>query len=133
MGGRAFSSRSAPSPSQSYSAPRTAAGSGFTYSAPYYGPSPFGGVYMGPAVGIGSSFSIIMIAFVAFVLVSGFLSDGSQGSVLTATDRTTVLKLQVYSILVLKHLIFCCVSLDLFDLFIQFGDCSAVARRIGLI
>ncbi|XP_057780281.1 uncharacterized protein LOC130998875 [Salvia miltiorrhiza] len=94
MGGRSFSSRSA-APSQSYSTPRMGAGSGFSFSAPYYAPSPFGGVYVGPAVGVGSSFSLIMIAFVAFVLVSGFLSEGSQGSVLTATDKTTVLKLQV--------------------------------------
>ncbi|XP_042046178.1 uncharacterized protein LOC121792339 [Salvia splendens] len=93
MGGRSFSSSR--SSSQSYSTPRTGAGSGFSFSAPYYAPSPFGGVYVGPAVGVGSSFSLIMIAFVAFVLVSGFLSDGSQGSVLTATDKTTVLKLQV--------------------------------------
>ncbi|KAG6434173.1 hypothetical protein SASPL_105795 [Salvia splendens] len=92
MGGRSFSSSR--SSSQSYSTPRTGAGSGFSFSAPYYAPSPFGGVYVGPAVGVGSSFSLIMIAFVAFVLVSGFLSDGSQGSVLTATDKTTVLKLQ---------------------------------------
>ncbi|XP_047976244.1 uncharacterized protein LOC125218590 [Salvia hispanica] len=92
MGGRSFSSSA---PSQSYSTPRMGAGSGFSFSAPYYAPSPFGGVYVGPAVGVGSSFSLIMIAFVAFVLVSGFLSDGSQGSVLTATDKTTVLKLQV--------------------------------------
>ncbi|KAG6437507.1 hypothetical protein SASPL_102425 [Salvia splendens] len=96
MGGRSFSSsRSSSAPSQSYSTPRMGAGSGFSFSAPYYAPSPFGGVYVGPAVGVGSGFSLIMIAFVAFVLVSGFLSDGSQGSVLTATDKTTVLKLQV--------------------------------------
>lgn len=92
LGGRSFSSSA---PSQSYSTPRMGAGSGYSFSAPYYAPSPFGGAYVGPAVGIGSSFSLIMIAFVAFVLVSGFLSDGSQGSVLTATDKTSVLKLQV--------------------------------------
>ncbi|KAL1546062.1 FLUCTUATING-LIGHT-ACCLIMATION protein 1, chloroplastic [Salvia divinorum] len=95
MGGKSFSSSRSSAPSQSYSTPRMGAGSGFSFSAPYYAPSPFGGVYVGPAVGVGSSFSLIMIAFVAFVLVSGFLSDGSQGSVLTATDKTTVLKLQV--------------------------------------
>lgn len=97
MGGNSFSSRSSMSSSQSYGTSRMAAGSGLSYSAPYYAPSPFGGVYVGPAVGIGSSFSLIMIAFVAFVLVSGFLSEGSQGSVLTATDKTSVLKLQVYA------------------------------------
>ncbi|KAL3838728.1 hypothetical protein ACJIZ3_023319 [Penstemon smallii] len=53
------------------------------------------GVYVGPAVGIGSSFFLVMIAFAAFVLVSGFLSDGSESSVLTDTQKTSVLKLQV--------------------------------------
>ena len=78
--------------------PRTSS-SGFSFSAPYYGPSPFGGVYVGPAVGVGvgagSSFFLILVGFLAFVLVSGFLSDRSEGSVLTAADKTTVLKLQV--------------------------------------
>lgn len=73
---------------------------GFSYSAPYYGPSPFsGGFYMGPAVGVGvgagSSFFLILVGFAAFILVSGFLSDRSEGSVLTAAEKTTVLKLQV--------------------------------------
>lgn len=98
MGGRSFSSSSSSSSSRSYSVPRTS-GSGFSYSAPYYAPSPFGGVYVGPAVGVGvgagSSFFFILVGFLAFVLVSGFLSDRSEGSVLTAADKTTVLKLQV--------------------------------------
>ncbi|KAL9320357.1 hypothetical protein ACSQ67_012196 [Phaseolus vulgaris] len=97
MGGRSFSSSSSSSSSRSYSVPRTS-GSGFSYSAPYYAPSPFGGVYVGPAVGVGvgagSSFFFILVGFLAFVLVSGFLSDRSEGSVLTAADKTTVLKLQ---------------------------------------
>lgn len=96
MGGRSFSSSS--SSSRSYSVPRSSS-SGFSFSAPYYGPSPFGGVYVGPAVGVGvgagSSFFLILVGFLAFVLVSGFLSDRSEGSVLTAADKTTVLKLQV--------------------------------------
>ncbi|KAG4916929.1 hypothetical protein JHK87_054486 [Glycine soja] len=100
MGGRSFSSSSSSSSSssRSYSVPRTSS-SGFSFSAPYYGPSPFGGVYVGPAVGVGvgagSSFFLILVGFLAFVLVSGFLSDRSEGSVLTAADKTTVLKLQV--------------------------------------
>ncbi|KAK4424688.1 hypothetical protein Salat_1662400 [Sesamum alatum] len=93
MGGSSFSSRS--SMSRDYSAPRLGAGSAFSYSVPYYAPSPFGGVYVGPAVGVGSSFFLILTAFAAFILVSGFLSEGSEGSVLTATERTSVLKLQV--------------------------------------
>ncbi|CDP08560.1 unnamed protein product [Coffea canephora] len=36
-----------------------------------------------------------MVGFAAFVLVSGFLSDRSEGGVLTATGKTSVLKLQV--------------------------------------
>jgi uncharacterized membrane protein len=98
MGGKSFSSRSSSSSSRSFSVPRTSGG-GFSYSAPYYAPSPFGGFYMGPAVGVGvgagSSFFLILMGFAAFVLVSGFLSDRSEGGVLTATERTSVLKLQV--------------------------------------
>lgn len=100
MGGRSFSSSSSTSSSRSYSVPTP--NPGLSYSAPYYGPSPFsGGVYFGPAVGFGvgagSSFFLILVGFVAFILVSGFLSDRSEGSVLTAAGKTTVLKLQVSS------------------------------------
>ncbi|CAK9138049.1 unnamed protein product [Ilex paraguariensis] len=94
MGGKSFSSSS--SSSRSYSA-RTA-GPSFSNTVPYYAPSPFGfsggGFYVGPAVGVGSSFFFIMMGFVAFILVSGFLSDRSEGGVLTATEKTSVLKLQ---------------------------------------
>ncbi|XP_039060715.1 uncharacterized protein LOC120204759 [Hibiscus syriacus] len=100
MGGRSFSSSS--SSSRSYSVPRNG-GSRFSssYSVPYYAPAPFGGggFYMGPAfgvgVGAGSSLFFILVGFAAFVLVSGFLSDRSESSVLTASEKTTVLKLQV--------------------------------------
>ncbi|KAI0524973.1 hypothetical protein KFK09_004363 [Dendrobium nobile] len=101
MGGRAFSSKSSsPSYSRSYSVP---SGSGFSYSVPYYAPSPFGaagGFYMGPMVGVGfgagSGFFILMMGFAAFVLLTGFLSDRSDDeSVLTAVQKTSVLKLQV--------------------------------------
>lgn len=94
MGGRSFSSSSS---SRSYSVPRNSGG-GFSFSAPYYAPSPFGGgggFYMGPAVGVGSSFFFILMGFAAFVLVSGVLSDRSEGGVLTATEKTSVIKLQV--------------------------------------
>lgn len=106
IGGNAFSSRSrsSSSSSQSYSVPRTSNPS-FSYSAPYYGPSPFGGgLYVGPAVGFGfggfSSFSLILFGFAAFVLVSGFLSDRSQDGdgILTDTQKTSVIKLQVTSL-----------------------------------
>ncbi|XP_022719196.1 uncharacterized protein LOC111277206 isoform X2 [Durio zibethinus] len=100
MGGRSFSSSS--SSSRSYSVPRNGGSSFSSYSAPYYAPAPFGGgggFYMGPAVGVGvgagSSFILILVGFAAFVLVSGFLSDRSESSVLTASERTSVLKLQV--------------------------------------
>ncbi|XP_020595049.1 uncharacterized protein LOC110035150, partial [Phalaenopsis equestris] len=100
MGGRAFSSSSSsPSYSRSYSAPPN---SGFSYSVPYYAPSPFGaagGFYVGPVVGVGfgagSGLFILMMGFAAFVLLTGFLSDRSdEGSVLTAEQKTSVLKLQ---------------------------------------
>lgn len=101
IGGNSFSSRrsSSSSSSSSYSVPRTLEPS-TSYSAPYYGPSPFGGgLYVGPAVGFGfggvSSFSLILVGFAAFIVVSGFLSDRSQGSTLTDTQKTSVIKLQV--------------------------------------
>ncbi|KAF2298505.1 hypothetical protein GH714_023858 [Hevea brasiliensis] len=100
MGGKSFS-RSSSSSSRSYSVPRTSS-RGFSYSVPYYAPSPFGGgggIYVGPAVGVGvgagSSLFLILAGFAAFMLVSGFLSDRSEGGVLTATAKTSVLKLQV--------------------------------------
>lgn len=97
MGGRSFSGPSAGGFSRSYSAP---SGSAFSYSVPYYAPSPFGGVYVGPAFGVGigagSGFFLLMAGFAAMVVLSGFLSDRSDdGSVLTATQKTSVLKLQV--------------------------------------
>ncbi|XP_040937630.1 uncharacterized protein [Gossypium hirsutum] len=99
MGGRSFSSSS--SSSRSYSVPRNGGSRFSSYSAPYYAPAPFGGggFYMGPAVGVGvgagSSFFLILVGFAAFVLVSGFLSDRSESSVLTTSERTSVIKLQV--------------------------------------
>ncbi|GAV81184.1 DUF1517 domain-containing protein, partial [Cephalotus follicularis] len=101
VGGRAFSSKS--SSSRGYSVPNRT-GSDFSYSVPYYAPSPFGGgggggFYVGPAVGVGvgagSSFFLILVGFAAFLLVSGFLSDRDEGGVLSATEKTSVLKVQV--------------------------------------
>ncbi|CAN1761352.1 hypothetical protein LINPERHAP1_LOCUS7873 [Linum perenne] len=99
MGGKSFSrSSSSSSASRSYSVPR-GSGPSFSYSAPYYSPSPFGGggLYVGPAVGVGagSGLFLILAGFAAFVLVSGFLSDRDEGGILAATEKTTVLKLQV--------------------------------------
>ncbi|KAI3518909.1 hypothetical protein L1887_07800 [Cichorium endivia] len=98
MGGRSFSSSSSSSSSRSFST-RTR-GPELSFSAPYYAPTPFGGggFFVGPAVGVGSSFFFVMMGFAAFILVSGFLSDRSDtddGSLLTATEKTSVLKLQV--------------------------------------
>ncbi|MQL83318.1 hypothetical protein Taro_015800 [Colocasia esculenta] len=97
MGGRSFSSSSPSfSSSRSYSVP---SGSSFSFSTPYYyAPSPFfgggGGLFVG--FGAGSGFFLLMAGFAAVVLFSGFLSDRSDdGSVLTATQKTSVLKLQV--------------------------------------
>ncbi|VFQ60473.1 unnamed protein product [Cuscuta campestris] len=106
VGGRAFSSRdsssSSSAPSTSYYSLRRTVEPRISYSVPYYEPSPFGfgggGIYLGPAVGVGSSFFFIMASVAAFVLVSGFLSDRSEGgSVLTAAaaQKTSVIKLQV--------------------------------------
>lgn len=76
---------------------------GFSHSSvPYYAPSPFGfgggGFYVGPAFGVGvggSSVFLIFMGFAAFMLVSGFLSDRTEDGVLTATEKTSVTKLQV--------------------------------------
>lgn len=99
MGGRSFSSSSSSSSSSRTYTTRTR-GPELSFSAPYYAPTPFGGggFYLGPAVGVGSSFFFVMMGFAAFILVSGFLSDRSDaddGSLLTATEKTSVLKLQV--------------------------------------
>ncbi|XP_031495015.1 uncharacterized protein LOC116260715 [Nymphaea colorata] len=100
MGGRSFSApgRSSSYSSRSYSVPSP----GLSYSVPYAAPSPFGfggGVYVSPAVGFGfgagSGTFLLLMGFAAFVLVSGFLSDRSDDSVLTATQKTSILKLQV--------------------------------------
>ncbi|KAJ8643494.1 hypothetical protein MRB53_005242 [Persea americana] len=95
MGGRAFSSGS--SSSRSYSVPSSP---GFSYSAPYYAPSPFFGGGFGPAfgvsVGAGSGLFLLMMGLAAAILVSGFLSDQSDdGGIFTATEKMSVLKLQV--------------------------------------
>ncbi|KAF2287807.1 hypothetical protein GH714_002784 [Hevea brasiliensis] len=78
MGGRSFSQSSSLS-SRSYSVPHTSS-SGFSYSVPYYAPSPLGGggggIYVGPAVGVGvgagSSLCFILAGFAAFDFFSGF-------------------------------------------------------------
>eukprot|EP00249_Psilotum_nudum_P004776 c18274_g1_i1 orf=767-2011(+) len=103
VGGRAFSSgRSSGSfNSRTYSAPK----SSFSFSAPYVAPSPFFGggfgpsIYVGPAYGIGlgggGGFFLLMLGFMAVFLVSGFLSDRSNSSLLSAAQKTSVLKIQV--------------------------------------
>ncbi|CAN6292128.1 unnamed protein product [Urochloa humidicola] len=96
VGGSAFTSRSSSSPPSSYGYTAPAPRGGYT-SAPFYSPSPF--VSFGPAVGIGfggSGFLLALMGFAAFLYLAGFLSDSpGNGSVLTETQRTTVLKLQV--------------------------------------
>lgn len=69
---------------------------------PYYGPSPFGfgggGFYFGPLFGVGvggSTLLLILTGVAAFMLVSGFLSDRTEDGLLTATEKTSVIKLQV--------------------------------------
>ncbi|KAJ7522534.1 hypothetical protein O6H91_18G015800 [Diphasiastrum complanatum] len=102
MGGRAFSSSgsSGSGYSRSYSAPS----SGFTYSAPYTAPSPFfgggfGGVYVAPAYGVGIGgggfFLFLILGFLALQFVSGFLTDRADGALLSGTQKTSVVKLQV--------------------------------------
>lgn len=99
IGGNSFPSwsSSASSSYPSYSVLRTSDPSA-RYSAPCYRPSPFsGGLYVGFGFGGFSSFSLILVGFAAFIVVFGFLSDHSQGSTLTDTQKTSVLKLHVTS------------------------------------
>ncbi|KAF8388061.1 hypothetical protein HHK36_026727 [Tetracentron sinense] len=104
MGGRSFSSHLPSSWSMNYSTPTR--NPSFSYPAPScYAPSLFRfscGVvefYVGlafgvaVAVGAGSVFFFIMMGLAA--LLSGFLSDRSEGRVVTATQKTSVLRLQV--------------------------------------
>ena len=70
----------------------------------YYGSSPFGfgggGFYFGPLFGVGvggSTLFLILTGVAAFILVSGFLSDRTEDGLLTATEKTSVIKLQVWS------------------------------------
>ncbi|KAI5067214.1 hypothetical protein GOP47_0017742 [Adiantum capillus-veneris] len=105
MGGRAFSSGGSRSSGgyagRTYSVPR----SGFSFSAPYAAPSPFFGggfgpsVYVAPAYGFGigggSSFLVLLLGFLAFFFISGFLTDRRESTLFTSTRKTSVLKLQV--------------------------------------
>lgn len=105
MGGRAFSSgggrSSGGSAGRTFSAPR----SGFSFSAPYAAPSPFFGggfgpsIYVAPAYGFGigggSSFLVLLLGFLAFFFISGFLTDRTQSNLFSSTSKTSVLKLQV--------------------------------------
>ncbi|CAN0920495.1 hypothetical protein LINGRAHAP2_LOCUS32076 [Linum grandiflorum] len=73
-----------PSSSSSYTVPLDS-GPSFSYSAPYSGPSPFGG----------SGWVLILVGFAALDLVFGFLPDLDEGGIVAATEKTSVLKLQV--------------------------------------
>ncbi|KAM0923653.1 hypothetical protein ACQ4PT_005389 [Festuca glaucescens] len=93
VGGSAFSSsrRSSPPSSYGYSAPAPGGGYSGYSSTRFYSPSPF--VSVGPA---GFGFHLTLMGFAAFLYLSGFLTSSSGGgSMLTDTQKTTVLKLQV--------------------------------------
>ncbi|WOL17600.1 hypothetical protein Cni_G26393 [Canna indica] len=101
MGGGTFSSSSSDShcSSSSWSWPDPP-GSSFSHSVPYYVPAPLGGeLYVGPAVGIGcavrSGFFLLTMGLVGVVMLPGLLSDWTDGSVVTASRNTSVIKLQV--------------------------------------
>lgn len=97
VGGSSFSRRSSVSGSQSYSV--RPSGPSFSYTVPYYAPSPFGGGFVGPAFGFGfgavSNLVWVLVGLAAFGVVSGLLTDRAEDGVLTATERTTVIKVQV--------------------------------------
>jgi hypothetical protein len=102
------SSRTYSAPSSGYSIPRgySAPVPGFSYSVPYAVPSPFfgpalgGGLYVGPAYGIGlgggSIFFLMLLGFIIWQAIYGFLSEREGGgSLLSGIQKYSVLKLQV--------------------------------------
>ncbi|KAH9568021.1 hypothetical protein CY35_03G055500 [Sphagnum magellanicum] len=108
-GGSGFSAprSSYSAPSAGYSIPRgySAPSPGLSYSVPYAVPSPFfgpafgGGLYVGPAYGIGfgggSIFFLMLLGFIIWQAIYGFLSEREGGSLLSGTQKYSVLKLQV--------------------------------------
>ncbi len=108
-GGSGFSAprSSYSAPSSGYSVPRgySAPSPGLSYSVPYAVPSPFfgpafgGGLYVGPAYGIGfgggSIFFLMLLGFIIWQAIYGFLSEREGGSLLSGTQKYSVLKLQV--------------------------------------
>jgi uncharacterized membrane protein len=108
-GGSGFSAprSSYSAPSSGYSIPRgySAPSPGLSYSVPYAVPSPFfgpafgGGLYVGPAYGIGlgggSIFFLMLLGFIIWQAIYGFLSEREGGSLLSGTQKYSVLKLQV--------------------------------------
>jgi uncharacterized membrane protein len=108
-GGSGFSAprSSYSAPSSGYSIPRgySAPSPGLSYSVPYAVPSPFfgpafgGGLYVGPAYGIGfgggSIFLLMLLGFIIWQAIYGFLSEREGGSLLSGTQKYSVLKLQV--------------------------------------
>jgi uncharacterized membrane protein len=108
-GGSGFSAprSSYSAPSSGYSIPRgySAPSPGLSYSVPYAVPSPFfgpafgGGLYVGPAYGIGfgggSIFFLMLLGFIIWQAIYGFLSEREGGSLLSGTQKCSVLKLQV--------------------------------------
>ncbi|CAK9266090.1 unnamed protein product [Sphagnum jensenii] len=102
------SSRTYSAPSSGYSIPRgySAPVPGYSYSVPYAVPSPFfgpalgGGLYVGPAYGIGlgggSIFFLMLLGFIIWQAIYGFLSEREGGgSLLSGIQKYSVLKLQV--------------------------------------
>lgn len=118
-GGSSFSSKSFSAPSRSYSAPSggysrpersyVAPSPGFSYAVPYAAPSPFFGrsYYSAPTYGIGFGggglFFFVLLGFIVLQSIYGFVSEGSKsgGSTLfTGSQKTSVVKLQVYTPLI---------------------------------
>ncbi|XP_002987670.2 uncharacterized protein LOC9651808 [Selaginella moellendorffii] len=98
MGGRSFSSGGGGRSSQTYSLPRSGGSSSSFNAYSFAAPSPLigGGLYLTPgySVGFGGGGIVLMLllGFVAFQLVSGFLVDRDQE---IGTTKTSVMKLQV--------------------------------------
>jgi hypothetical protein len=75
----------------------------YAVPSPFFGPALGGGLYVGPAYGIGlgggSIFFLMLLGFIIWQAIYGFLSEreGGGGSLLSGIQKYSVLKLQVHA------------------------------------
>jgi hypothetical protein len=74
----------------------------YAVPSPFFGPALGGGLYVGPAYGIGlgggSIFFLMLLGFIIWQAIYGFLSEREGGgSLLSGIQKYSVLKLQVHA------------------------------------